>query len=106
MSRILPDGFVNTDIIGDFSVFSLNNTVIGQYAGKVIKGNDNVIIGNNAGKIGVNINNSIFIGADAGEKLAMFGSSSYLEIAINMGNASSLLNLKLKDSVRIDFDEL
>lgn len=42
---------------------------------------------------------------DPGEKLALFGSSGFLEIAINMGNASSLLGLKLKDSVRIDFEE-
>lgn len=42
--------------------------------------------------------------AESGEKLALFGSSGYLEIAINMGKASSLLGLKLKDSIRIDFD--
>ncbi|HNW98147.1 MAG TPA: SAM-dependent chlorinase/fluorinase [Bacteroidales bacterium] len=42
---------------------------------------------------------------EPGEKLALFGSSGFLEIAINMGNASSLLGLKLKDSVRIDFEE-
>ena len=69
MSKILPDGFVNTDILNDFSVFSLNNSVIGQYAGKVIKGNNNLIIGNNACRIGVDINNSIFLGNDAGSKL-------------------------------------
>ncbi|NTW32595.1 MAG: SAM-dependent chlorinase/fluorinase [Bacteroidetes bacterium] len=49
--------------------------------------------------------NTAYKDAEAGEKLALFGSSGYLEIAINMGNASSLINLKLKDSVRIDFDE-
>lgn len=69
MSKILPDGFVNTDILNDFSVFSLNNSVIGQYAGKVIKGNNNLIIGNNACRIGVDINNSIFLGTNAGSKL-------------------------------------
>lgn len=42
---------------------------------------------------------------DPGEKLALFGVSGFLEIAINMGNASSLLGLKLKDSVRIDFED-
>ncbi len=42
---------------------------------------------------------------DPGEKLALFGSSGHMEIAINLGNASSLLGLKMKDSVRIDFDE-
>ena len=53
----------------------------------------------------IDIINSAYKDADAGEKLALFGSSGFLEIAINMGNASGLLNLKLKDSVRIDFDE-
>ncbi len=42
---------------------------------------------------------------DPGEKLALFGTSGNLEIAMNMGNASSLLGLKMRDSVRIDFDE-
>jgi S-adenosylmethionine hydrolase len=42
---------------------------------------------------------------DAGEKLALFGTSGNLEIAMNMGNASSLLGLRMRDSVRIDFDE-
>lgn len=69
MSKILPDGFVNTDVISDFSLFSLNNTIIGQYAGKVIKGNNNLFIGNNAGKIGVNINNSILIGNESCDKI-------------------------------------
>lgn len=69
MSKILPDGFVNTDIFSDFSVFTLNNTIIGQYAGKIIKGNNNVIIGNNACQIGININNSTFIGAKVGSKI-------------------------------------
>ncbi len=42
---------------------------------------------------------------DPGEKLALFGTSGHLEIAICLGNASSLLGLKMKDSVRIDFEE-
>ena len=42
---------------------------------------------------------------DPGEKLALFGTSGNLEIAMNMGNASSLLGLRMRDSVRIDFDE-
>ncbi len=40
----------------------------------------------------------------AGEKLAVFGSTGYLEIAINQGKASSLLGLHINDSVSIDFD--
>lgn len=42
---------------------------------------------------------------EPGEKLALFGSSGNLEIAINQGNAGGLLGLRLKDSVRIDFEE-
>ncbi len=38
-----------------------------------------------------------------GEVLSFFNSAGYLEIAINMGKASSLLDLKLEDSVQIDF---
>ena len=38
-----------------------------------------------------------------GEKLALFNSAGYLEIAINEGKASSLLGLGYNDSIRIDF---
>lgn len=38
-----------------------------------------------------------------GEKLALFGTTGFLEIAINHGNASGLLGLKLYDVVRIEF---
>ena len=38
-----------------------------------------------------------------GEPLCLFNSAGYLEIAINMGKASSLLNLNLEDTVQIDF---
>lgn len=41
-----------------------------------------------------------------GEMLCLFNSASYLEIAINMGCAASLLGLKLEDSVQIDFQEI
>lgn len=41
---------------------------------------------------------------DEGEKLALFGSTGNLEIAINMGNASSLLGIKTRDFVRIEFE--
>lgn len=39
-----------------------------------------------------------------GEKIALFGSSTYLEIAINQGKASSLLGLHLNDTVSIVFN--
>lgn len=41
-----------------------------------------------------------------GEKLCLFGISSYLEIAINKGNASGLLGLSIGDIIIIQFDEV
>jgi hypothetical protein len=38
-----------------------------------------------------------------GEVLCLFNSTGYLEIAINMGKASSLLGLNLDDMVQVDF---
>jgi len=38
-----------------------------------------------------------------GEVLARFNSSEYLEIAVNMGRASTLLGLETDDSIQIDF---
>lgn len=38
-----------------------------------------------------------------GETLCLFNAANFLEIAINMGKASSLLGLKLDDMVQIDF---
>jgi len=40
-----------------------------------------------------------------GEKLAIFGSSSLLEISINKGNASQLLGLRKSDTIRIVFHD-
>lgn len=39
-----------------------------------------------------------------GERLALFGSTGFLEIAINQGKASSLLGLQLNDSVSVEFE--
>lgn len=39
-----------------------------------------------------------------GEKLCLFGTSNHLEIAINKGNASGLLGLKISDSIKIEFE--
>ncbi|HMQ47036.1 MAG TPA: SAM-dependent chlorinase/fluorinase [Saprospiraceae bacterium] len=41
--------------------------------------------------------------AQVGEPLCFFNSSGYLEIAINMGKAASLLGLQIEDTVQIDF---
>jgi S-adenosyl-L-methionine hydrolase (adenosine-forming) len=38
-----------------------------------------------------------------GERLALFGSTGYLEIAMNKGKAASLLGLGLTDSVSVEF---
>lgn len=38
-----------------------------------------------------------------GEALCLFNAAGFLEIAVNMGKASSLLNLNLEDTVQIDF---
>ncbi len=43
---------------------------------------------------------------DEGERLALFGSSGYLEIAINRGKAASLLGLQITDPVIVEFEEL
>ncbi len=40
-----------------------------------------------------------------GEKVALFGSTGYLEIAINQGKASALLGLELNDAVTVAFNE-
>ena len=38
-----------------------------------------------------------------GEIVALFGSTGHLEIAINQGNAASLLGLEINDPVRVEF---
>ncbi len=42
---------------------------------------------------------------EEGERLALFGSTGYLEIAMNKGKASSLLGLGLTDTVTVMFGE-
>lgn len=41
-----------------------------------------------------------------GETLALFNAAGYLEIAINMGKASTLLGLRVDDGVQVDFQPL
>lgn len=38
-----------------------------------------------------------------GEILALFNSSNYLEIAVNMGKAATLLGLQIDDTIQVDF---
>ncbi len=40
-----------------------------------------------------------------GERLALFNSSGYLEIAMNLGHSSDLMGLKVNDIVRIEFKD-
>ena len=40
---------------------------------------------------------------EIGEVLCLFNSAGYLEIAINMGKAASMLGLKMDESVQLDF---
>ena len=40
-----------------------------------------------------------------GERLALFGATGFLEIAINTADASKLLGLNLGDTIRIEFDD-
>lgn len=45
----------------------------------------------------------IYSDVAVGERLCLFNSAGYLEIAINMGKASSMFGLNIDDSVQIDF---
>ena len=47
--------------------------------------------------------NEYYYDVPVGETLCLFNASDFLEIAINMGKASSLLGLKLDDTVEIRF---
>lgn len=40
---------------------------------------------------------------EVGETICLFNSSGYLELAINMGKAASMLGLKIEDIIQIDF---
>ena len=41
---------------------------------------------------------------DDGDALALFGATGLLEIAINLGNASQLLGLRVNETIRIEFN--
>ncbi len=46
-----------------------------------------------------------YLDVPIGESVAVFGSNGHLEIAINQGNASSLLGISVNDAIRIEFAE-
>ena len=69
------------------------------------KGNTYTISFRNPGYLIQNITKS-YNDVPEGEMLAIFGSSGYLEIAMNKGKASSLLGMDIDDAVRIEFNVL
>ena len=69
MSKIGNLGNLETDFFEDFAISSMNNVNIGQYSAKGINGTRNVILGKNAGKIAYEVNNSVFIGTNAGSTI-------------------------------------
>jgi hypothetical protein len=69
MSKIGNLGNLENDLFEDFAISSMNNVNIGQYSAKGINGTRNVILGKNAGKIAYEVNNSIFIGTNAGSAI-------------------------------------
>lgn len=85
MNKIGPDGTSSTTVFNDFSLFSLNNINIGQYAGKIIQGSNNTILGQNAGIIGLEVNDNILFGFNSGS-LIKSGNSN-----ISIGNDNTLL---------------
>lgn len=69
MSKIGNLGNIENDVFDDFAISSMNNVNIGQYSGKGINGTRNVFLGKNAGKIAYEVNNSVFIGINAGSNI-------------------------------------
>ena len=103
MNKIVSGGTSITDIFKDISIFSLQNITIGQYASKIIQGENNVILGANAGKIALDVNNSVFIGANAGTEL-MNGSSIFNigNNSINPYNINNLVNIGNNNTILYD----
>ena len=85
MNKIGPDGTSSTSVFNDFSIFSLNNINIGQYAGKIIQGSNNTILGQNAGIMALDVNDNILLGFNSGS-LIKSGNSN-----ISIGNDNTLL---------------
>jgi len=94
MNKIAPDRNIKAEIFNDFSLFSLNNVTIGQYSAKIIEGSNNVIVGNNAGKIAIQVSDSIFLGSEASSTLSS-GNSNITIGTINsyLSNNNNSINL-------------
>ena len=99
MSKIGNLGNTDNDVFEDFAISSMNNVNIGQYSAKGINGSRNVILGKNAGKIAYEVNNSVFIGYDAGSSI-LTGSKNFL-----IGDDKSSIN-NLNSTFNIGFNEI
>jgi len=107
MAKIGNLGNLDTDVFEDFAISSMNNVNIGQYSAKGIKGTRNVILGKNAGKIAYEVNNSVFIGNEAGstiltgnrnfiigeDKSGLFEMNSLYNIGFNEIHKNKSINL-------------
>ncbi len=65
--------------------------------------NRNFSIGYRSGDEGIRRISTSYSDVLDGEKLALFGTTGFLEIAVNKGNASSLLGINTEDTITIDF---
>lgn len=65
----------------------------------------NFMINLRSGDYDINSISKAYNDVPEGEKLALFSSSGLLEIAINKGNASSLLGMKYGHSIMIEFND-
>lgn len=70
---------------------------------EVGKGRQYKIIFKREGYYDINKISKNYHDIETGDRLALFNSSDYLEIAINEGNASSLIDLKYNETIRIEF---
>lgn len=72
---------------------------------KKVGKNRQFIIGYRSGDDSISRISTSYSDVLVGEKLALFGTTGYLEIAVNQGNASSLLGIHTEDTITIEFNE-
>ncbi len=65
--------------------------------------NRNFIISYRSNDEGINRIDTSYSDVLPGEKTALFGTTGFLEIAVNQGNASSLLGITKEDTISIEF---
>ena len=91
MSKILSSGDIEGTILNDVSLYTLDTINIGQYSAKALRGIENVIIGKNAGRIGLNVNKSIYIGSEACEYV--FSGNNNISIGSDYANTNNINNI-------------